>query len=540
MPKIVTLPGGTLMAIDTARTHPTNLLARYSDDHGDTWSELKTILSLADMPPNALNQHGVEATLDADGELHIFLLHQWKPDSRGEGERGGPGTYYGERLDIWHARSTAGRTNWQIPKCIWKGYTGSLNSSLTLPSGRIILPFSYYVNRTWSNRGKGLEAYSFYGMFISTALYSDDRGATWRQANDLKVATPDIQGAYGACEPVAIARRDGSAWMLIRTQMGRFYESFSKDGAAWSDPRPTALLSSDSPAGIVRLPDGRLVLIWNNCLRYPYAYGGRQVIHAAISKDDGGTWRGFREVGWDPKRFDPPPPDGDFGTAYPFPAVTAKGQVIISTGQGAGRTILMRLDPDYLTATRQKTDFKRGIDDWSVFGTRGVGLASLTGKTGRRALELRRVDPEFPAAAVWNFPMARRGQLRLRFRIQPQCSGMHIGLTDHFSVPFDFEDVLYNVFHLRLRPSGVATPTDRLAGSGNLAISANRLHELRLIWDTPRRSCLVRVDGRLAQRLPMRHETLGISYLRLRTSADSPEKDGFSVDAAEAVCSNDK
>jgi hypothetical protein len=99
----------------------------------------------------------------------------------------------------------------------------------------------------------------------------------------------------------------------------------------------TDIVSSDSPAGIVRLVDGRVVLVWNQCLRHPYAYGGRQVLHAAVSGDDGATWRGYREVARDPFRNDPPPTSGDHGTAYPFPVATEDNVVIISTGQGEGR-----------------------------------------------------------------------------------------------------------------------------------------------------------------------------------------------------------
>ncbi len=138
---------------------------------------------------------------------------------------------------------------------------------------------------------------------------------------------------------------DRRVWMLMRTQMGRIYESFSDDGASWSKPRPSRFISSDSPAGILRLDDGRIVLFWNNCLRFPYAYGGRHVIHAAISDDDGDTWRGYREVGRDPLRNEPPPTKGDFGTAYPFPATTADNAVIVRTGQGEGRVRVIRMDP---------------------------------------------------------------------------------------------------------------------------------------------------------------------------------------------------
>ena len=55
-------------------------------------------------------------------------------------------------------------------------------------------------------------------------------------------------------------------------------------------------------AGLVRLPYGRMVLLWNECMRYP----------------------------------------------YPHPAVLADGTVLATTGQGAGRVNIVRIDPEWL------------------------------------------------------------------------------------------------------------------------------------------------------------------------------------------------
>src|SRR4029079_4003474 len=176
-------------------------------------------------------------------------------------------------------------------------------------------PISYRTNRNWGNRGSGFDAYTYTGQFDSSALYSDDNGNTWIQSESvLRTPTPDIETIEGAVEPVVLELKDGRVWMLIRTQMGRFYQSFSADGGnTWSSTVPTSLISSDSPPGLVRLSDGRIVMILNRCLRFPYAYGGRHVLHAAISNDEGRSWHGYREVVRDPLRDQPPPPSGDFG-----------------------------------------------------------------------------------------------------------------------------------------------------------------------------------------------------------------------------------
>ena len=38
--------------------------------------------------------------------------------------------------------------------------------------GRIILPLSYLVDRSWSRRGEGFGAYTYMGQFDTTVLYS--------------------------------------------------------------------------------------------------------------------------------------------------------------------------------------------------------------------------------------------------------------------------------------------------------------------------------------------------------------------------------
>ena len=527
VPLIVRLPDGALMAfIHDADRSDRVVSARFSEDNGITWSAQRTLFSLADQPEGL---GGVTVALvDQQGEVHAFLLRMWKPDDSGEAEREEEGwfRYRGQRIDIWHARTENERQHWQAPKCIWKGYTGALNSVIQLRNGRILLPFSYATSRTWRNRNEGLEAFTFIGTFNSVAIYSDDRGTSWTLSDDAKGVVPDITFAFGADEPVVLELEDGRVWMLMRTQMGRIYESFSDDGASWSKPRPSRFISSDSPAGIVRLDDGRIVLFWNNCLRFPYAYGGRQVIHAAISDDDGETWRGYREVSRDPLRNDPPPLKGDFGTAYPFLAATADNAVIVCTGQGKGRGRVIRLDPAYLEETVHTADFSEGLHDWAVFGTKGVGTAARPERTNARVLRIQRTDHEFPATAVWNFPIGKKGVLRLRLLVQDGKQGVNIGLTDHFSTPFDFEDVLNNVVNLDIAPDG------NMSSGGKL--QRGRWHDLQLHWDCRAWQCEVVLDGERAGSVHLRRESVGLSYLRLRSLAEKPEPGSLMVEALEA------
>ena len=364
------------------------------------------------------------------------------------------------------------------------------------------------MKRSWRDRGEGLAEFTYPGQFNATALYSDDAGKTWRQSPSiLTVPAPDLGTILGAVEPVVLQLKDGRVWMLIRSQTGRFYESYSSDdGATWSATGPTNLISSDSPAGLVRLTDGRIVLLVNSCLRYPYAYGGRHVLHAAVSSDEGRSWTGFREVVRDPLRNEIPPTGGDFGVSYPFTSLDSKGRVVFGLGVRTGTRSqhpekvaadsrqtprwLVSLDPAWLSETRQRTDFGKGLDDWSVFATRGVGLAAHPSKSGAAVLTIAKPDPGWPAKAVWNFPLGSRGRLVLRILLKPGFSGALLALTDHFSVPFDAEDEFYNLYNLKIGAGGTIAGGDR--------IDPGAWHTLQLDWDIAKQGAEVAVDGRPA------------------------------------------
>jgi len=515
-PIVVRLPNRTLGAwlVQPAGGYDAVFEIR-STDNGRTWTEPRPIRRL---PDNEGTWAGPEPLAARDGRIHLFLLRRWKYTlgQRGEAERPAFDDYRGNRIDIWHMRSDAAGANWSEPREIWRGYTGALNSVLETRTGRILLPFSYHVQRTWRNRGAGFEQFTFFGAFNSTVLYSDDGGGTFHLSpTPLLVETPDIVSSYGAVEPVAIELKDGRIWNLIRTQRGRFYESFSADGAVWSEPRPAAILNSDSPAGLARTDDGRLVLVWNNCLRYPYAHGGRQVLHAAISEDEGRTWIGYREVLKDPKRNEPPPPGGDFGTAYPFPAAAFDGELLIRSGQGKGRTALVSLDPGWLYETEQRSDFRNGLEDWTHFGTKGVELAPHPDRGGEHVLQVARTSAEWPAGAVWNFPNGLTGTLTVRLRTQPGFRGANLALTDHYSVPWDKEDHLNSLWNIVLEPS---------------TLTPGAWRTITVDWSVPRRSARIAFDGKPGPPVPIRRETAGANYFRVRSTAEGADPAGLLIE----------
>lgn len=489
----ILLPDGRLMALSpVGRLEHARMQARYSLDDGRTWSEPE---DLFDWPKEASKFYTAEVLLDRDGELNIAMVCDEA---------------------MWYNRSANHRTQWGTPKVVFRGAPGNPLSFIQLKSGRLILPFDFFPGRTWQNRGGGFADFTFLGQSSIATVYSDDSGETWQRSPiDVSVETPDLS-TWGASEPAVLQLRDGRVWMLIRTQRGRFYQTFSDDGVHWGPAKPTTLVSSDSPATLIRLKDGSILMFTNACLRYPYAYGARNVLHVAISKDEGRSWRGFREVARDPLRGEPPLAEGDYGLSYTFPTLTPDGKVLFTNWVQSGRDRSFRLlDPAWIYETQQATDFSKGIDDWSSFGTKGVQLESDPGNTGTQVLSVRKADKDWPSGAVWNFPMGAKGKLKIDLMLRGGFNGSNLGLSDHFSVPWDRDAEFYNVFNLPIPADGRIFPRVRLA--------TDRWYQLRLDWNTDGRKCRVLINGKLAGVVLDNRRAIGLNYLRLLSTSSEPD-----------------
>lgn len=493
------------------------LMRARSTDGGKTWSAPELARELPGEPWG-----GVLPLLDRKGEVHLFLT---RLRLEGTGKRIAIDRF----IDVWHVGSRDGRKSWTEPQRIFQGYTGSIQQAQQLSSGRLVLPLGVWV--------PGRPVAPPTGAHFCTTITSDDGGKTWTQSPAQLVAPchPDFNGNnYGACEPVVIERTDGVVWMLMRTQDGTLYESFSNDGVAWSPAQASRFPSSTSPAALVKLPSGQLVVFWNNCVMPPRVagqgvYGGRDALHAAISADNGKTWRGFREVYLDPTRHQSPPKSGDRGTAYPFALPTKDGKIALISGQGAGLRALIRVDPDWLLQTHRDDSFTAGLKDWSVFKgfgpargfwrdrVAGASLIAHPERADARVLHVRRPDDRAGDGAVWNFPAGMQGKLTLRLFPRKGFSGACLALADRFFDPTDGQGETKAVFLLAL---GTTT---------GLSLTPERWHEVVLAWDTD--GCRVTVDGERAKHLPVLNQTLnGVSYLRLRSSAATMDPAGLLVE----------
>jgi lysophospholipase L1-like esterase len=521
------LPDGRLLALLDGDDQ--DLLSATSSDGGLTWSKPKFELKIPGPAGVSLR--------DRDGELHVFMSV-----FRRVGAARTPAVDL--FIDVWHAHTRGKGRSWTAPRRIFEGYCGAQNGVVQLRGGRIVFPFGEWI--------AGRPVAPPTGAIVTAFLYSDDGGETWRKSPD-QLVTPcytDYNGNnYGADEPVILEKKDGTVWILMRTQTGYLYEAFSRDGIRWSRPRPAPFRTSTGPAGLLRLRDGRMLVVWNNCELPPRlegtgVYGGRDALHAAVSDDEGATWRGFREIYRDPGRNQNPPGFGDLGTAYPYPYATAENKVIVVTGQGAGRRNAIMFDPDWLLETRQEEDFSQGLDEWCVFKphgpsrgwfrdrSQGPELVAHPDRPGARALHLRRPDDGDPDGAMWNFPLGSKGDLTLRIRLGAGFAGGVVSLTDRFFNPEDPAGERDAIFSLPI------------AGDGRIALGSvlerERWTTLRFDWDLAERTCPVSVDGRPAVYLkPSYTAAPGVCYLRLRSTAARVDTGGFLVESVKVVLRDD-
>jgi hypothetical protein len=521
---LVKLPDGTFMLfINDGKS-----LKSITSEDCRTWTSPKVEIENQDEP-------GVVLVLsDREGELHSISMVRREVTPTSDSLRGPAATIM---LDLWHRKTINKRKQWEPPKRIFEGYCGAVLDFKQLRSGRLIVPFAYWV--------AGQDPLPW-GLNISTVVFSDDGGNTWHMS-DAKLKAPAYSNYpgnnYGAIEPAVVElEEDGHLYMLMRTQTGFLYESFSDDnGTNWSTPAASRFYSFNGPPLLKELPERRIFLVWNNSDNSPKhkgqgVYGGRDAIHAAVSDDYGKTWKGFREIHRDPLRNETPPKFGDRGTSYANSPFGVNGDVMLITGMGEGRRHIVNVDVEWLTAKHHESDFSKGLEEWSLFKQFGPALRywrdRVTGPVlvdhpsskGQKVLHIRRPDEKDPDGAVWNFPNGMSGKLVINIMLNEGFKGGSIALTDRFFNPCDGHGERLAMFYLPVSSDG------RLADGTFL--TKVQWHKLEFIWDIYEKYCKVVNDGRESVTLPLNNETLnGLSYLRLRSTSPEPDLSGYFIES---------
>ncbi|HEV2448334.1 MAG TPA: sialidase family protein [Candidatus Sulfopaludibacter sp.] len=139
---------------------------------------------------------------------------------------------------------------------------------LQLPSGRILVPMYS-------------DGFSFGIMAIS-----DDGGSTWS-------ASEPIVGA-GCVQPSVVRRNDGTLVAYLRDNgppPKRAMISFSKDdGVTWTPAHDTEIPNPGTSIEVVRMRDGDWIAVYNDLEQ------GRYSLVAAVSDDEGATWKWRRHL----------------------------------------------------------------------------------------------------------------------------------------------------------------------------------------------------------------------------------------------------
>jgi hypothetical protein len=425
----------------------------------------------------------------------------------------------------------------------------------------------------WENGTEGMQACVF---------YSDDEGYQWKRSlvpigPCFKPEWPHEKPRWQnyAIEPTLTEMQDGKIWMLLRTSMDRLYESWSDDhGSSWSDPVPSRFYATLTMPTFFRLKDGRLLLFFCSTTPLPEVdrskdtsirdeqksglwedvFTNRDVIHAAISDDDGKTWTGFRELYLNPLRN-----EIDFATrggkevsldksVHQSQAVELpQCKVLLAFGQHPLVRSMVIFDPDWLYETHRKDDFSAGLDHWSTHkyyqGIKGhcaynrdPGASLIDHPAGRdkNVLQIRHVkNPELVCdadGAIWNFPAALKGTFTTRIYLKPGGKGGRISLLDRWFNPTDTLVYRYAMFNLKFD------------GTGNTAIGpllkAGVWNEITFEWENVLQgSCRLKINGdSWPEVLPIHLPSMnGINYVHFQSVTDTEDHEGYLIESVMGV-----
>lgn len=274
---VAQLADGTLLYATTefaggaADESRARVVARASRDGGRTWGAPRVLQE------NVGKQNVMSVTLRrlkpgaVDGPLGLFYL-----------VKNGPAD-----LKLYLRVSTDEARTFGEPACVTggPGYHVVNNDRVTvLSTGRIIVPVAWADN---IGRKGGMH-------FVCFCYYSDDGGKSWTKGT----GSVD-QPKRGAMEPEVIELNDGKLLMIVRTQLGHIATATSTDGGDhWGEPSQLPVKAPESPATIRRIPaTGDLLLVWNNTFQVGAGHGGRRTpLTAAVSSDEGKSWRHVRDV----------------------------------------------------------------------------------------------------------------------------------------------------------------------------------------------------------------------------------------------------
>ena len=448
----------------------------------------------------------------------------------------------------WLAATKEGKltAEWQTPAQRQELFSlpGIIRSPLFFDGGkRLIVPTH--------NAGSG-----------TTMWLSDDGGLNWRKSKSV-ISAPPHQAAgihrgtrwqNSGVEATVVELKDGTLWALLRTSQDFHYESFSRDkGENWTAGKPSRFVGTLTMPTLGRLADGRLLALWTNQAPLPEvegangksedAFTNRDTLHAAVSSDEGRTWRGFREVGLDEQRaradyatWGGPQDRGNHQAEF---VNLDANRILVAYGQHAKHRRLAIVDTRWLLEKSRKTDFSQGATDWihhtyipqrkghcSYDRKPAAQVIAHPSRASTKVLDITFLDDAElvnstngadyrSGGAAWNFPAGKAGKVTLRFRLPAGSVGAHLSLMDRLHAACDRTAPQFAVHTTRLAP-GVTL--------GTATLKADTDHELQLEWsDSEKGMGRLTLDGKPAGTLPLRNASVnGLSYLHVIADGNKP------------------
>lgn len=280
----VNMPDGSLLMIlngQICRSH----------DNGQSWARTP-------LTGPASGAKGWEDLLLRTQAGTLLLIHRLPDQRNWEWDNDAHALKSDPKLDVYVTRSSDDGQTWSTPHLIYQGYCGCTINLIQTTAGRIVVPIQGVIRHP--------------DRHMQTTCVSDDDGVTWQQSNIIDIGGHGHHD--GGFEGAVTELADGKLWMLIRTNLEKFWHAFSDDqGLSWRTILPTDIDASSAPPNLLRLASGRLLLAWNRL--YPVGLsddekanweraGGdcnickprsswhRRELSVAISEDDGKTFKG--------------------------------------------------------------------------------------------------------------------------------------------------------------------------------------------------------------------------------------------------------
>lgn len=296
---------------------PADLVAAFSRDNGESWSDLSVIFSASDF--GVANIMSISLERLNGGDIGLLFLKKLVPswDNR-----------------IMFSRSADEGSTWSVPDDItpaqYAGKFGVNNSRLVrLSTGRLIFPLSLHggTRKTGPRRHYGCT-----GVTMGSAVYSDDDGRTWNKGSGY--ACPPFCGTGAGIQEGCIWEiSPGILKVIWRSDRMYQYQSVSVDGGEnWSVPSPSCFTSPCSPMAFFRNGyTGRQYAVWNPA-PYDNLRGSSQLRSPLAIAETDKSLNTF----WDMRLIEDDP---DRSYAYPSAIFTSEDEMLLAYSSGIARGV---------------------------------------------------------------------------------------------------------------------------------------------------------------------------------------------------------